>query len=75
MTSKSVLDLKNVFSPLSLLKCKDQLKSMNKDDVLEVRLTDDDVVKDLIMIIKRSSDEVIYKKKIKNRICVGIKRG
>ncbi len=75
MTSKFVLDLKGVFSPLSLLKCKGRLKSMTKDDVLEVILTDEDVVNDLIMIVKRSSDTVLYRKNEKDWICIGIKRG
>ena len=75
MASKIVLDLKGVFSPLNLLKCKSCLKSMGKGDILEVMLEDSDVVKDLIMIVKRSPDEVIYRKQMKDCICVGIKRG
>lgn len=75
MASKIVLDLKGVISPLNLLKCKSCLKSMEKGDILEVILTDVDVVQDLILIIKRSRDEVIYKKKKTDSICLGIKRG
>ena len=75
MTSKNILDLRGVISPLNLLKCKSRLKSMEKDDILEVMLTDIDVVQDLIMIIERSNDKVIYKKKKANYICLGIKKG
>jgi len=48
---------------------------MEKGDILEVMLADVDVVRDLIMIVKRSRDEVIYKKKMADCICLGIKRG
>ncbi|MCD4677700.1 MAG: sulfurtransferase TusA family protein [Desulfobacula sp.] len=75
MASKIVLDLRGVISPLNLLKCKSRIKSMEKGDVLEVMLTDIDVVQDLIMIVKRSNDEVIYKKKKADCICLGIKKG
>jgi len=75
MASKIVLDLKGVIFPLNLLKCKSCLKSMEKGDIVEIMLTDIDVVQDLIMIVNRSRDEVIYKKKMANCICLGIKRG
>ncbi|MBW2655052.1 MAG: sulfurtransferase TusA family protein [Deltaproteobacteria bacterium] len=75
MASKIVLDLKGVIFPLNLLKCKSCLKSMEKGDIVEIMLTDIDVVQDLIMIVNRSRDEVIYKKKMTNCICLGIKRG
>jgi len=75
MTSKIVLDLKGVISPLSLLKCKSCLKSMEEGDILEVMLADIDVVRDLTMIVKRSQDEVVYKNKMADCICLGIKRG
>ncbi len=75
MASKIFLDLKGVISPLNLLKCKSCLKSMNKGDVLEVILADIDAVKDLITIINRSRDDLIYKKKKADCICLGIKKG
>ncbi len=75
MTSKHVLDLRGVISPLNLLKCKSCLTSMKKDEVLEVLLTDTDVVEDLMIIIKRSSDDVVYKKRKADCICLGIKKG
>jgi TusA-related sulfurtransferase len=75
MTSKIVLDLRGVISPLNLLKCKSRLKAMEKGDILEVILADMDVVQDLIMIIKRSRDDVVYKKKKADCICLGIKKG
>ncbi|MCD4722799.1 MAG: sulfurtransferase TusA family protein [Desulfobacula sp.] len=75
MASKIVLDLRGVISPLNLLKCKSRLKSMEQGDVLEVMLADIDVIQDLIMIVNRSRDEVVYKNKNKDYICLGIKRG
>ena len=75
MTSKNVLDLRGVISPLNLLKCKSCLKSMDKGDVLEVLLTDIDVVQDLRVIVQRSKDEVVYTKKGPDCVCLGIKKG
>lgn len=75
MRLKTVLDLRGVFSPLNLFKCKGCLNSMEKGEILEVMLTDMDVVQDLIMIVKRSNDKIIYQKKNKDCICLGIKKG
>lgn len=75
MTSKNILDLRGVISPLNLLKCKSCLKSMDKGDVLEVLLTDVDVVQDLRTIVQRSKDEVVYTKKRLDCVCLGIKKG
>jgi TusA-related sulfurtransferase len=75
MTSKSILDLRGVISPLNLLKCKSCLKSMDKGDILEVLIADIDVVQDLKMIVKRSNDEIVYTKKMVDYICLGIKKG
>jgi len=75
MALKNILDLRGVISPLNLLKCKSCLKAMDKGDIIEVLLTDIDVVQDLKMIVKRSSDEIIYTKKMVDHICLGIKKG
>ncbi len=75
MTSKIILDLRGVVFPLDLLKCKSRLKFMKKGKILEVIIADMDVVEDLIMIIKRSGDEVLYKKMKTDCICLGIKKG
>jgi len=75
MTSKNILDLRGVISPLNLLKCKSCLKAMDKGDVLEVLIADIDVVQDLRMIVKRSNDEIVYTKKMVDYICLGIKKG
>ena len=75
MTSKKTLDLRGVISPLNLLKCKSCLNSMEKGNVLEVLLTDIDVIQDLRMIVQRSQDEVVYTRKRVDAVCLGIKKG
>ena len=75
MALTQLLDLRGVISPLNLLKCKSRLTSMKTDDVLEVLLSDTDVVEDLMIIIKKSSDDVVYKKRKADCICLGIKKG
>lgn len=75
MASKKVLDLLGVISPLDLLKCKTCLKSMEKGEIIEVLLADEDVVKNLIRIIQRSKDEIIYTKKENGNIRLGIQKG
>ena len=75
MTSKNRMDLRGVISPLNLLKCKVCLKSMDEGAVLEVLVSDVDVVQDLKMIVQRSSDRVVYSKKQFDCVCLGIKKG
>jgi TusA-related sulfurtransferase len=75
MASIHMLDLRGIISPLNLLKCKNRLASMAKGEVLEVLLTDTDVVEDLVLIVKKSNDVVIYKRKKADCICLGIKKG
>jgi len=75
MASKNVLNLLGVISPLDLLKCQTCLKSMEKGEIIEVVLADEDVVENLIQIISRSEDEIIYTKKKNKNISLGIKKG
>lgn len=75
MTSKIILDLKGVVSPLDLLKCKSCLNTMETGDILEVVLADADVVQSLITIIQRSNDAVVYTEQKADGIRLGIKKG
>ena len=78
MSSKALgieLDLKGVIAPISLLKCKSILKTMSKGDILTVFINDDEVVKDLTLIIKRSNDSVLMSKKDSDHTCIQIMRG
>lgn len=75
MPQKQSLDLKGVISPLDLLKSKSSLASMSKGEILEIILADEDSAKDLITIVRRSDDELLYHRKEKCGICIGIRRG
>ena len=75
MTSKFELDLKGVIAPVSLLKCKSFLKTMSKGDVVKVFINDEEVIKDLILIMKRSNDSVLLLKKKKKHTCIQIRKG
>lgn len=74
MTAEIRLNLQGIISPLALLKCKSHLKSMDSGSVLEVVLGDADVIKDLIMILKRSGDTILYKRETADNIHLGIKK-
>ncbi len=75
MASKIILDLRGVISPLNLLKCKNTLKAMEQGEIMEVILADADVIQDLLMIVERSTDKVVYQNKKADYICLGIKKG
>ena len=75
MAPKIILDLKGVISPLDLLKCKSRLNIMDRGEVLEVLLGDEDVAQTLETIIRRSGDEVVYTETRVQCICLGIKKG
>lgn len=69
------MDLQGMISTMALLKCKSRLKTLEKNDILEVHLSDPDVVKDLSVIIERSKDQIRYTKKEESHICLGIQKG
>ncbi|THB78619.1 MAG: sulfurtransferase TusA family protein [Desulfobacteraceae bacterium] len=75
MTAIIKLDLQGVVFPLNLLKCKWALKEMQVGDVLEVKLMDRDVVTDLLTIVGRSADGVVYQEEKQGAVCIGIKKG
>ena len=69
------LDLKGVIAPVSLLKCKSVLKTLSKGDILTVFMNDDEVIKDLTLIIKRSNDSVLMLQKEEDHTSIQIMRG
>jgi TusA-related sulfurtransferase len=78
MVSKGLkieLDLTGVIAPVSLLKCKSTLKTMSKGDTLTVLINDDEVIKDLTLIINRSKDSVLVVEKQDNYTSIKIMRG
>lgn len=74
-TSNIELDLTGVIAPVSLLKCKSTLKTMSKGDILTVFINDDEVIKDLTLIIKRSKDSVLMLQKEDDHTLIQIMRG
>ena len=75
MAATIKLDLRGVISPLDLLKCKSRLNAMQEGDLLDLILGDEDVAKDLITIVQRSGDQILYRRKKRNHICLGIQKG
>ncbi len=73
--SKIELDLIGVIAPVSLFKCKSTLKAMPKGSILKVFINDDEVVKDLTLIINRSNDSVLMLKKQDDYTMIQIMRG
>ena len=69
------LDLIGVIAPVSLLKCKSTLKTMSKGDILTVFINDDEVIKDLTLIINRSNDSVLMLQKEDDHTLIQIMRG
>ena len=74
-TTELELDLIGVISPVSLLKCKSVLKTMPRGNILTILINDDEVVKDLTLIIKRSVDSVCFLQKEKDHTKIKIKKG
>jgi TusA-related sulfurtransferase len=58
MEMASTLDLVGVVSPICLLKCKSALSQLNRGDVLDVLVQDEEVVESISMILKQSQDRV-----------------
>ncbi|MDY6830454.1 MAG: sulfurtransferase TusA family protein [Thermodesulfobacteriota bacterium] len=75
MTETLKLDFRGMVAPLNLLKCQRCLKDMKSGDILEVLLSDADVIADLTTIIARSSDTVAYQKIKEDGIHLGIRKG
>lgn len=75
MDSKIKLDLVGVVSPLCLMKCKSCLQSMTSGEIVEVRIEDPDVVDELVVIIGRSKDLIIDRKREKDCHRIRIRKG
>ena len=63
MSSTLQLDLIGVTWPVCLLKFKTVLNNMGSCEVLEVLAQDPDVVKNIVMIIERSEDTLISRRR------------
>lgn len=75
MSVKTGIDLRGVVSPVCLLKCKSMLAKINGGDVLEVMLQDPEVVEELVKIVERSKDQVIYQQKEGDCFRINIQKG
>jgi len=59
MRSDQQLDISGEMIPVSLALCKSALARMATGAVLEIRLRDQDTLRDLLMIVERSGDNVL----------------
>jgi len=59
MKSDQRLDVSGVLIPFSLAMCKSTLSRMAGGGVLEIRLQDQDTLRDLLTIVDRSEDQVL----------------
>ena len=59
MKSDQRLDISGVVIPFSLALCKSALARMAAGGILEIRLQDQDTFQDLMMILKRSADQLL----------------
>lgn len=75
MAADHILDLRGVITPLCLFQCKCALKTLSEGEVLEVVLADEDVVRDLSMIVERSGDEMLFRNEKEGMVSLGIRKG
>ena len=59
MKSDQQLDISRVAIPFSLVLCKSTLSRMAAGGVLKICLTDPDTLRDLLIIVERSGDDVL----------------
>ncbi len=59
MQSDQRLDISEMVVPFSLALCKYTLARLAPGAVLEIRLSDHDILHDLVIIVERSGDEVL----------------
>ncbi len=57
--SDEILDISGVMMPFGLVLCKAALARLAQGAVLEIRLQDDDTLKDLLIILERSGEQVL----------------
>jgi TusA-related sulfurtransferase len=59
MKSDQRLDISRVLIPFSLALCKSTLTQMAAGAILEICLRDHDTLKDLLIILERSGDDIL----------------
>lgn len=59
MKADQQLDISAVLIPISLALCKSALTKMAPGGVLKIRLSDPETLRDLLIIVERSGDDVL----------------
>lgn len=59
MLSNTEINLTGLLPPICLLQCKKQLSEMAPGDIICVCLQDQEILRDLVLIIERSKDKII----------------
>jgi TusA-related sulfurtransferase len=75
MRTDQQLDVSGVVSPISLALCKAALAQMAAGGVLEIRLCDQETLRDLLMIVERSQDQVLAWERHAEHYCVWVQKG
>ena len=75
MASSLEIDLTYTLSWLGLLKCMSTLSRMNPGEILEVLLKDPEAVENLVMILQRSTNQVLQSKSEGTHYRVCIQKG
>lgn len=74
MKADQRLDISEVLIPISLALCKSTLAQMAAGAVLEICLKDHDTLRDLLIIIERSGDDVLAWEKQDNCYYVWVRK-
>jgi TusA-related sulfurtransferase len=75
MQADEKLDLCGIITPCSLMLWKSKLASMQPGAILEVHLSDPETLNDLLLILKRSAEEIVQRKQHGNKTSFWIKKG
>ena len=74
MQADEQLDLCGIVTPCSLMLCKSTLASMKAGAILEVHLSDPETLKDLLLILKRSGEEIVKRVQHGEMTCFWVKK-
>lgn len=75
MRTDQQLDISGIVIPISLALCKATLAQMAAGAVLEIRLRDEETLRDLLMIVERSEDRVLAWERQEKHYCVWVQKG
>jgi TusA-related sulfurtransferase len=75
MKADQQLDISGVVTPISLALCKATLGQMAAGAVLEIRLGDQETLRDLVLIVERSEDRVLAWESREEHYCLWVQKG